>query len=77
MDGWMALPGKSHSSAGPVCITQDAGGDGLAEGLQHVLQLLFIHGQGQVGDVQVGGVLLLLLRTTWGGFENEVTQKTD
>lgn len=39
----------------------------MTQGLQHILQLLFIHGHGQVGDVQVGGVLLLLLQGRVGG----------
>ena len=56
------VPGKAHSSAGAAGVSQDAGGDGLAEGLQHALQLLLLHGDRQVGDVQVGGVLLLLLK---------------
>lgn len=55
------LPGKSHPTAGPIGISEDAGGDDLAEGLEHALQLLFIHRHRQVGDVEVGGVLLLLL----------------
>ena len=45
------VPGKAHPSAGPVGVTEDASGNGLAEGLQHVLQLLLVHGQRQVGDV--------------------------
>lgn len=60
------VPGEAHSSAGAVGVTQDASGDGLAEGLQHVLQLLFVHRQGQVGDVQVGRILLLLLQVDSG-----------
>ncbi len=55
------IPGKAHSSAGAVSVTENASGNGLAEGLQHVLQLLLVHGQRQVGDIQVGGILLLLL----------------
>lgn len=34
----------------------------MTQGLQHILQLLLIHRHRQVGDVQVSGVLLLLLR---------------
>lgn len=34
----------------------------MTQRLQHVLQLLLIHRHWQVGDVQVGGVLLLLLQ---------------
>lgn len=55
-------PGKPHPTAGPVGISEDAGGDDLAKGLEHALQLLLIHWYWQVGDVEVGGVLLLLLR---------------
>ena len=55
------IPGKADSSAQAVGIPQYPCGDDMTEGLQHVLQLLLIHGQRQVGDVEVGGVLLLLL----------------
>lgn len=34
----------------------------MTQRLQHILQLLLIHRHWQVGDVQVGGVLLLLLQ---------------
>ena len=61
-NGVCCVPGEAHASAGTVGIPEDARGDDLAEGLQHALQLLFVHGQRQVGDVQVGGVLLLLLK---------------
>lgn len=60
-------PGKSHAAAGPVGIPQDTCGDDLAEGLEHALQLLLVHGHRQVGDVEVGGVLLLLLQQTRTG----------
>lgn len=33
------LPGKADPSAGPVGVAEDASGNGLTEGLQHVLQL--------------------------------------
>lgn len=56
------VPGKADSSAGTVGIAENACGDHLAEGLQHALQLLLVHGQGQVGDIQVGRILLLLLQ---------------
>lgn len=55
-------PGEAHTAAGAVGVSEDAGGDDLAEGLEHALQLLLVNGQRQVGDVQVGGVLLLLLQ---------------
>jgi len=55
------LPGKSNTAAGPVGISEDASRNDLAKGLQHALQLLLIHRHRQVGDVEVGGVLLLLL----------------
>ena len=55
------IPGEADPSADPVGVPQDARGDDVTERLQHVLQLLLIHGYRQVGDVQVGGVLLLLL----------------
>lgn len=42
------IPGKTHSPAGSVGVTEDASGNGLAEGLQHVLQLLLVHGHRQV-----------------------------
>ncbi len=54
-------PGKADSSAQPIGVPQYPCGNDMTEGLQHVLQLLLIHGQWQVGDVKVGGVLLLLL----------------
>ena len=55
------LPGEADPPAVPCGVTEDACGDDLAEGLQHGLQLLLVHGHRQVGDVQVGGVLFLLL----------------
>lgn len=58
------VPCEADPTAGPVGVPQDAGGDHLPEGLQQRLQLLLVHPQRQVGDVEVGGVLLLLLR--WG-----------
>lgn len=54
-------PGESHPAAGPVGISENAGGNDLSEGLEHAVELLFVHGHWQVGNVQVGGVLLLLL----------------
>ena len=60
--GREAPPGESHPAAGPVSVSENAGGNDLTEGLEHALQLLLIHGHWQVGDVQVGGVLLLLLK---------------
>ena len=60
----ISVPGEAHASADPVGVPQDPRGDDVAQGLQHVLQLLLIHGYGEVGDVQVGGVLLLLLWVT-------------
>lgn len=59
--GTTLSPGKSHPAAGPISVSEDAGGNDLAEGLEHALQLLLIHRYWQVGDVEVGGVLLLLL----------------
>lgn len=56
------IPGESHTSAGTVGVSEDACGDDLTEGLQHAFQLLLIHRERKVGDVQVGGVLLLLLQ---------------
>ena len=56
------VPGKTNSSADPVGIPQYPCGDDVTQGFQHVLQLLLIHRNWQVGDVQVGGVLLLLLK---------------
>lgn len=44
-------PSKADPSAGPAGVAQDPSGDDLAEGLQHPLQLLLIHGQREVGDV--------------------------
>ena len=55
------IPGKTYTPAGSIGVTEDASRNGLAEGLQHVLQLLLVHGHRQVWDVKVGGVLLLLL----------------
>lgn len=60
--GLCELPGKANATAGATGISEDAGGDDLAEGLQHALQFLLIHRHWQVGDVQVGGILLLLLK---------------
>lgn len=56
------LPGEADSSADTIGIPQYPRGDDVTQGLQHILQLLLIHGHWQVGDVQVGGVLLLLLQ---------------
>lgn len=56
-------PGEAHASAAAAVVSEDPRGDDLAEGLQHVVQLLLVHGQRQVGNVQVCGVLLLLLLT--------------
>lgn len=56
-----AAPCEANASACPVSVAEDTGGDHLTEGLQHGLQFLLIHGNGQVGDVQVSGVLFLLL----------------
>lgn len=64
-----ASPCKSHATAGPVGVPEDPGGNDLAEGLQHVFQLLLVHGHRQVGDVEVGGVLLLLLHSKIGFYE--------
>lgn len=60
--GRLGSPGKADPSTGAVGVAENACGDDLTEGLQHALQLLLIHGQGQVGDIQVGRVLLLLLQ---------------
>lgn len=57
-------PGKAHTPAGTVWVPQDPGWDHLTEGLQHILQFLLIHRQGQVGNVQICWVLFLLLVTT-------------
>ncbi len=57
-----SVPGEADSSADPVGIPQYPRGDDVTQGLQHVLQLLLIHRYWQVGDVKVGGVLLLLLQ---------------
>ena len=70
------LPGKAHSPAGSVGVTEDASGNGLAEGLQHVLQLLLVHGHGQVWDVKVGGVLLLLLNGEKQGEDSRMRIRT-
>ncbi|TNN74511.1 hypothetical protein EYF80_015291 [Liparis tanakae] len=54
-------PGEADAPAVAAVVPEDPRGDDLAEGLQHVLQLFLVHREGQVGDVQIGGVLLLLL----------------
>jgi len=54
-------PGEANAPAVAAVVPEDPRGDDLAEGLQHVLQLFLVHREGQVGDVQIGGVLLLLL----------------
>lgn len=54
-------PGEAHASAVPAVVSEDSSGDDLTEGLQHFLQLLFIHRQRQIGNVKICGVLLLLL----------------
>lgn len=54
-------PGKAHASAVPAVVSEDSSGDDLTEGLQHFLQLLFIHRQRQIGNVKICGILLLLL----------------
>ena len=70
------VPGEAHAPAGAAGVPEDARGDGLAEGLQHALQLLLLHGERQVGQVQVGGVLLLLLEPQRsGGSTSEETQR--
>lgn len=43
----------------------------MTQGLQHILQLLLIHRHWQVGDIQVGGVLLLLLHRQNGHMEKK------
>lgn len=54
-------PGEAHASAVAAVISEDPRGDDLAEGLQHILQLFLVHRERQVGNVQICGVLLLLL----------------
>lgn len=56
-------PGEAHSSAVAAVVSEDPCGDDLAKGLQHVVQLFLVHREGQVGNVQICGVLLLLLLT--------------
>ena len=57
----MFSPGEADPSAGPAVVSEDAGGDDLSKRPQQPLQLLLVYRHRQVGDVQVGGVLLLLL----------------
>ena len=57
----LRVPGKADSSAQAIGVPQYPCGNDVTKGLQHVLQLLLVHGHWQVGDVKVGGVLLLLL----------------
>lgn len=73
------VPGEADSSADPIGIPQYPCGDDVTQGLQHVLQLLLVHRHRQVGDVQVGGVLLLLLQGQWlerGGEERKIKGET-
>lgn len=56
-------PGEAHAPTAAAVISEDPRGHHLAKGLQHGVQLLLIHRKRQVGDVQVCGVLLLLLLT--------------
>lgn len=65
-------PGEPDAPAVPAVVSEDPGGDDLTERLQHLLQLLLIHRQRQVGQVKVGGVLFLLLLT-----ENKNINKDD
>lgn len=59
-------PGEAHAPAVATVVSEDPRGDDLSEGLQHVLQLFLVHREGQVGNVQICGVLLLLLLTIEG-----------
>ena len=59
-------PGEAHAPAVATVVSKDPRGDDLSEGLQHVLQLFLIHWERQVGNVQICGVLLLLLLTMEG-----------
>ena len=57
-------PGEADTATEAVGFTQNSGGDDGAVVLEHVLQVLLGEVHGQVGNVQVGGVLLLLLQHT-------------
>lgn len=70
------LPGEADPSADPIGISKYPCRDDVTQGLQHVLQLLFIHRHWQVGDVQVCGVLLLLLPRQKGESGTQRREKT-
>ena len=53
--------GKAHAPAVALVVSQDARGDDLPKRGKHLLQIGLCHVQRQVGNVQVGRVLFLLL----------------
>lgn len=55
------LPGKSNASGLHIVVSEDPRGDDLPVLCQELLQLGLIHVGWEVGNVQVSGVLLLLL----------------
>lgn len=55
------LPGKTDASGLHIVVSEDPCGDDLPMLCQELLQLSLVHVGREVGDVQVGGVLLLLL----------------
>ncbi|KAG5836214.1 hypothetical protein ANANG_G00252210, partial [Anguilla anguilla] len=63
--GGLLLPGEAHAAAGPVGVTENAGGDDLAEGLQHGLQLLLVHGERQPGSLPARNPTCPARRAGW------------
>lgn len=57
----ISLPGKANTSGLHVVVSKDTCRDDLSMLCQELLQFCFIHVRRQVGNVQIGGVLLLLL----------------
>jgi len=55
-------PCEADSSTLLVCVSQDPGGHDLTVGGEHGLEVVLLDGVGQVGDVEVGRVLLGLPR---------------
>ena len=53
---------KPYTTADAIWVTQDSSGDHLTKRWEYGLQVALCHVGGQVGYVQVGGVLFLLLK---------------
>ena len=52
---------EADPSADAVVVSKDSGRDDLAEWREHALEVVLGHVRGEIGYIQVSGVLLLLL----------------